>query len=252
VNAVADVARSAAVWSGVSDLVVHQVRHSLRDADVVVLPNGIDLGFWSATRSVSRARSSEGMTLVSTMRLHRKKRPLQLLRAFALAASRSNAAARLVIVGDGPERDALEREIGELGLREGRARVEMLGWADANQLRSIYANADGFVLPSTRESFGIAALEARAAGLPVIAMKTSGSGEFLRHDTNALLCADDADLTRSIARFMTDAQLRARLANGLADLDRYDWSAVLAQHEATYERATRRAAVAAGAVVASG
>lgn len=251
VNAVADVARSAAVWSGVSDLVVHQVRHSLGDADVVVLPNGIDLAYWRGTPSLSRARSSETITLVSAMRLHRKKRPLQLVRAFALAVSRSNAAARLVIVGDGPERDALEREIDELGLREGRAHVEMLGWADADRLRSTYADADGFVLPSTRESFGIAALEARAAGLPVIAMKASGSGEFLRHDTNALICADDAELMRSMVRFITDPPLRARLANGPADLDRYDWSAVLAQHEATYERAMKRAAVAAGAVVAS-
>lgn len=251
VNAVADFAKSAAVWSGVSDLVVHQVRHSLGDADVVVLPNGIDLGFWRATRSAPLARKSEAITLVSTMRLHRKKRPLQLLRAFALASSRSSSPARLLIVGDGPERAALQREIRELGLGEGRVRVEMPGWLDADRLRTIYADANGFVLASTRESFGIAALEARAAGLPVIAMEASGSGEFLRHETNALLCGDDADLMRSIARFMTDAQLRTRLAYGPTDLERYDWSAVLAQHEATYERAMRRAAVAAGAVVAS-
>lgn len=251
VNAVADVAKSAAVWSGVSDLVAGQVRHALGAADVVVLPNGIDLGFWRATRSASRTRQSEGITLVSTMRLQRKKRPLHLVRAFALAASRSGAAARLLIMGDGPERSALQREIRELGLGEGRARVEMLGWLDPDRLRSIYADANGFVLASTRESFGIAALEARAAGLPVIAMEASGSREFLRHETNALICGDDAELMRSIVRFMRDEQLRARLANGPTDLERYDWSAVLSQHEAAYERARKRAAVAAGAVAAS-
>lgn len=251
VNAVADVAKSAAVWSGVSDLVAGQVRHALGAADVVVLPNGIDLGFWRATRSASRAPQSEGITLVSTMRLRRKKRPRHLVRAFARAATRSGAAARLLIVGDGPARAALQREIRELGLGEGRARVEMLGWLDPDRLRSIYADANGFVLASTRESFGIAALEARAAGLPVIAMEASGSREFLRHETNALICGDDAELMQSIVRFMRDEQLRARLANGPTDLERYDWSAVLAQHEATYERARRRAAVAAGAVAAS-
>jgi glycosyltransferase involved in cell wall biosynthesis len=251
VNAVADVAKSAAVWSGVSDLVVHQVRHSLGEADVVALPNGIDLGFWRATRSPSGTRPSEGTTLVSTMRLHRKKRPLQLVRAFALAATRLSAPARLLIVGDGPERAVLQREIRELGLVEGRARVELLGWLDAHRLRAVYTDADGFVLPSTRESFGIAALEARAAGLPVIAMETSGSGEFLDHETNALICRDDAELMRAMVRFMSDAQLRRELAHGLTHLERYDWSAVLAQHEAAYVRAMRRAAVAAGAVVAS-
>jgi hypothetical protein len=54
-----------------------------------------------------------------------------------------------------------------------------------------------------------------------------------------------------MVRFMSDAQLRRELTHGLTHLERYDWSAVLAQHEAAYVRAMRRAAVAAGAVVAS-
>jgi glycosyltransferase involved in cell wall biosynthesis len=118
-------------------------------------------------------------------------------------------------------------------------------------LRTLYADADGFALASTRESFGIAALEARATGLPVIAMRASGSNEFLAHGINALVCNDDEELTQSIVRFMEDATLRSRLATGSIALERYDWNVVLAEHEATYHRATTRAAVAAGAVVGS-
>jgi glycosyltransferase involved in cell wall biosynthesis len=185
------------------------------------------------------------------MRLHRKKRPLQLLRAFAQAAARVSTPARLLIAGDGPELGALAREIRDRGLIDGRARAQLLGWLDRDALRELYAEADGFALASARESFGIAALEARAMGLPVITMRASGSNEFLSHDVNALLCEDDDHLTQSMARFLDEAPLRSKLAAGAVALDRYDWNAVLAEHETTYHRAMTRAAVAAGAVVGS-
>ena len=175
------------------------------------------------------------VTLISTMRLHRKKRPLQLLRAFAQAAQRAQSPARLVIIGDGPERSKLERLARDAGLR-----VELLGWRDREQLRLLYAGADGFVLPSIREAFGIAALEARVAGLPVIAMAASGSNEFLRQGQDALLCRDDEDLVRQITRFIEDASLRATLAQTPVALERYDWGAVIAAHEAAYQRVIKR------------
>ena len=249
-DAVARLSDSAVAWSGVSELVALQVRDALSDAHVSVLPNGIDLAFWTSARGARRA-STDATTLVSTMRLHRKKRPLQLLRAFAQAVARVNTPTRLLIVGDGPERAALAREIHHLGLTDGRARAELLGWLDRDALRALYAEADGFALASARESFGIAALEARATGLPVIAMRASGANEFLAHHINALICEDDEHLTQSMARFLEDASLRSKLAAGEVALDRYEWNAVLAEHEATYRRAMTRAALAAGAVVGS-
>jgi glycosyltransferase involved in cell wall biosynthesis len=253
VNAVAGLAQGATIWSGASELVAAQVRRALGVLDVVVLPNGIDLAFWRAPAARTEARQPGAVTLVATMRLHRKKRPRQLLRAFACAASRVRVAARLLIIGDGPERHSLEREIrgGELGLPGSGTRVELRGWLDADQLRSIYAKADGFVLPSRRESFGIAALEARAAGLPVIAMESSGSREFLAHGANALICKDDAELMQSIAHLVSDSELRSRLAKASTSLERYDWDAVVAEHEATYRRAMKRAAAVERAVGAS-
>jgi glycosyltransferase involved in cell wall biosynthesis len=252
VSAVTGLAESALLWTAVSDLVARQVRHAFGgETEISVLPNGIDLAFWRSTRAQPRQERQTTLTFVSAMRLQRKKRPLQLVRAFARAVARMSVETRLVILGEGPERPALQREIRCLGLSEGKCRVETPGWLDRERMRSAYAQADGFVLASTRESFGIAALEARAAGLPVIAMEDSGSGEFLRHRVNALICRDDEDLASAIARFTMDSELRAALANGPAELERYDWSAVSVQHEWAYERARTRAAVAAGAVVAS-
>ena len=239
-NAVAEFPVGSPTWTAVSAVVAGQVRRALNGVGVDVLPNGVNLGFWGDAGYRTTRTHNDAITLVSTMRLHRKKRPLQLLRAFALAARRVSARARLLVVGDGPERSIMEREIHELGIAGGRVSVEMLGWRDAEFLRLIYANADGFVLASKHEAFGIAALEARAAGLPVIAMAASGSREFLRDDVDALLCHDDADLIASIARFIADADLRSRLANAPVDLMRYDWTAVLDAHERAYECAITR------------
>ena len=244
VNMLAGLAKGDVSWTAVSELVAGQARDAFGGADVSVLPNGVDLGFWTSPSMPSPTRDG-CVTLISTMRLHRKKRPLELLRAFVQAAQRARSSARLVIIGDGPERAKLERLAHDAGVE-----VELAGWQDREQLRALYARADGFVLASIREAFGIAALEARAAGLPVIAMAASGSNEFLRHGQDALLCRDDEDLVRQIARFIGDASLRATLAQTPVALERYDWGAVIAAHETAYQRVMKRV-VSAELVAAS-
>jgi len=249
-NAIGRISESAVVWSAVSNLVAEQVRDALTRVDVTTLSNGIDLAFWK-TRLVERSTRRDTITFVSAMRLRAKKRPLELLRAFAHAAQRVECNTRLLIVGDGPERTAIEQAIVDFGLGDGRARVKLLGWLDRDGLRAIYGESDVFVLASLRESFGIAALEARAAGLPVIAMRASGSTEFLTHESNALLCRDDQDLSHAMSRMIDDAALRSRLGRSADSLERYDWNVVLGEHESAYRSATQRARSAATAVAAS-
>ena len=240
-SAVTPLASSRVAWSAVSGLVAGQAQWGLGGSvQVNVLPNGLDLAFWDAPPAPSPGR----VTLVTAMRLHRKKRGRQLLRAFEAAARRVALPVRLVIVGDGPERDALLADIAALGLRAGDATAEIRGWMSATELRRLYATCDGFVMASIHESFGIAALEARAAGLPVIARR-SGNAEFLEHDVNALLADDDAALIDAMAAFLRDPALRSRLAAGRAGLARFDWPAVIASHGREYERAMRLAAGAA-------
>ena len=226
--------RGRTVWSAVSALVARQVESAIPGVRVDALPNGVDLAFWGETRALRPVQMP--VTLVAALRLHRKKRPHALIRAFAAGVRDARVDAQLVLVGEGPEKKSLERAIAAAEVPHGST-ISLLDWRDAQELRSLYASATAFVLPSVREAFGIAALEARAAGLPVIAMTAAGSSEFLQHRSNALLCEDDLALRQAIATILSDRGLRDRLAGMDGTLDRYDWRNVIRAHERAYTRA---------------
>jgi glycosyltransferase involved in cell wall biosynthesis len=225
--------RDRIVLSAVSSVVAAQAVRWMPPpgAAVGILPNGIDVAFWRAT---GRAPATGELLFVSAMRLSRKKRALGLVRAFADAVRFVAGAPpiRLVIAGDGPDRDAVRRLAAELGVAE---RVELPGQLSREELRTLYGRAHAFVLPSERESFGIAALEARAAGLPVIAMMATGARDFIRQGVDGLLARDPRELSRFIAQMALDAPFRAYVASHNATLPPlYDWRDVAELHDRLY------------------
>ena len=224
------------ILTAVSSVVAAQAVRWMPGASIGVLPNAIDVAFW---RPGPPRDGAGDVHFVSAMRLSRKKRPLSLVRAFA-AATRFVAGAprmRLTIAGDGPDRGDVIRLAAELGVED---KVVLAGKLDRSALRALYAKADAFILPSERESFGIAALEARAAGLPVIAMLAGGARDFISAGTNGLLARDTAELATFISRMALDRPLRSYMAqrNRLAPAE-YDWSAVTTAHLALYDTAVR-------------
>jgi len=225
------------VLTAVSSVVAEQAARWIPGASVGVLPNGVDVAFWRGTS----APSADGeIVLATAMRLSRKKRPLRLIRAFASAVQfvAGTPTLRLLVAGAGPEAEPMRRLAAELGVGN---RVELLGQLSRGELRSLYGRAHGFVLPSERESFGLAALEARAAGLPVIAMQASGVRDFIRQGVEGLLARDEAELVRHLSRLALDAPFReyVRHRNALI-APQYDWSDVRALHLAMYAHAARR------------
>lgn len=158
----------------------------VEDSRIQVILNGIDLSAFENDINFSTVRRELFHTeafplIVSVGRLAIPKNFKKLLRAFALLVPEwSNA--QLYIFGEGPLRPQLEDMIHSLGL-SGRAHLPGV----SNRIPEILRAADLFVLPSIREGFGLAAVEAMAAGLPVVASDVNGLQEVIISPEHGLL-----------------------------------------------------------------
>jgi glycosyltransferase involved in cell wall biosynthesis len=202
--------------------------------EVLVLPNGIDPAEW---RIRPAPRPLEQVTVVGVMRLALRKRPVPLLRMLRRARHRLPAEVdlRAVIVGDGRQRARMERYLDRHGMA---GWVELPGRLSRGGIRAVFEQADLFVAPATLESFGIAALEARCSGLPVLARAGSGVGAFVVDGQDGLLASSDGDMVGGLVRLAGDPAERERMAmhsrNVPVDLG---WPAVLRRTDAAYAAA---------------
>jgi glycosyltransferase involved in cell wall biosynthesis len=115
----------------------------------------------------------------------------------------------LLLVGDGPERDTLERMVRELGLQQ---RVQLLGHRE--DVPELLSQFDTFVLPSLSEGMSNTLLEAMAAGVAVVASDVGGNREIIEPGRSGLLFPSDnlEAAAQALGRLVADADLRARLA----------------------------------------
>ena len=141
----------------------------------LVIPNGVDAAFWAPPPGGAR----DPNLVVAAGRLIGMKGFDLLLRAFADLGSGD---ARLVIAGEGPDRDALARDAAALGLG---ARVAFPGRLDADGLRRLFHRAGVFAMPSRREGMPLVLLEAMAAGLPAVAARVSGVAQVMTPEAGA-------------------------------------------------------------------
>ena len=239
VRAVADWDRSSIAWTTVSHAAARDMARILQPAtEVDVVPNAVDVEWWRA--GGGRTGSAGEVTVISVMRLAGRKRPFAFLGALErVRASVGDAVdLRAVIIGDGPLGPRLRAEIRGSGLADW---VTMTGMQTRAEIRARYRSADIYLSPAHHESFGIAALEARAAGLPVLAMETGGVGEFVEHGVEGLLCRDDDAIVAGLTTLVTDSALRTKIArNNAARPPIHDWPNTLAGFDEVYERARRR------------
>jgi glycosyltransferase involved in cell wall biosynthesis len=152
-----------------------ELRLATPDARVIYAP--VDQMFQARAdaerTAIRRALGVDGPLLLTVKRLHPVAGYEDLLKAFAIIASRLSGA-RLFIAGDGELRAALERQAETAGIA---SRVRFLGLVDNHDLPRYYAAADLFVLPSRLESWGTVMLEALACGARVVATATAGARE---------------------------------------------------------------------------
>ncbi len=155
--------------------------------------------------------------------------------AYLLDALAGLDGVQLLVVGDGPERAALEMRARSLGLDR---RVRFLGVRE--DALSILALADACALPSLYEGFGIVVLEAMALGVPVVASRAGGLPEVIRDGETGLLVppADPAALAAALRRVVLDRALSRRIADKARDAVRlsYDLPKMIDRVESLYDR----------------
>ena len=222
------------------------------DGVVNVLSNGIDIDRWgtsteqAATASSRGREAGDGVRLVSAMRLAARKRPMPLLRTVVRVRGLvpADTAFSLEILGDGPDRGRLERFVAAHDLG---GWVHLPGRVTRDELRERYAAADIYVAPAPLESFGIAALEARTVGLPVVGRWGSGVEEFVEDGLNGYLAAGDEAMAGCLARLVTNDELRGSMtAYNRGTPPKQSWARVLDDAEGEYRRAIALARSANG------
>jgi len=236
-------------WTAVSELAARPLRTLVGPrGEVDVLPNGVEPAEWSVSPVV---RDPREVVVVSVMRLESRKRPLALMRAVRRAHRRLPAGVRLrvVVVGEGPMRGRIERAVRRFGLA---GVVELPGRMDRAGIRELYRRGDLYVAPATLESFGIAALEARCAGLPVVARRRTGIADFIADGVEGLLVDDDRGLAQAVVDLAASPELRSRLTEyNRAHRAAAGWGDVLERCELAYKVASELSPVAVRRVPAT-
>ena len=246
------IARSAGVfrtvghlsrWAGrgvalnaVSRMAAARVSSAARGARVEVVPNGVDAGWWRPGAERTGGGARHPVHVVSAMRLVSRKRPLATLAVLRGARGLLDPTVplRATIVGAGPQRRRMERYLRTHGLDW----VELPGRVDKEELRRLHRSADVYLTTARLEAFGIAPLEARAAGVPVVAPRGTGVDDFVEDGVDGLLADSDEALAGALAHLAADDALRSRMrAHLLATPPAQDWSGVLAATLAEYHRA---------------
>lgn len=179
--------------------------------DIRVIPNFIDLDVYSPGRRRPELRrryaNDDERLLVHISNFRPVKRVLDAVRVFHRVAEKMPA--RMLFVGTGPDCSAAEDEVEKLGLKD---RVTFTGAVDG--VHELLACSDLMLLPSEVESFGLAALEAMACGVPVVSTRTGGLPEVVEHGVSGYLgdVGDVAGQAGAALEILADGAGYARMA----------------------------------------
>lgn len=241
--------------SAVSGMAAERVESILRPGQRVgVLPNGIDVEVWrrptprvvttevesEAPASVAtEAGSAVGagpIRIVAAQRMAPRKRPEALidalLRARTLVPER--IALQATVVGDGKLRQRLQERLD----RDGVDWISLPGRVTRDELRELHWASDVFVSAARLEAFGIAALEARTAGLALVVREGTGASDFVEEGVSGLSAGSDAALGDAVARLATDRALLERIQKHNTDVAPVqDWPRVVDLALGEYDRA---------------
>jgi 1,2-diacylglycerol 3-alpha-glucosyltransferase len=197
------------------------------DGPIRVIPNGIEPErFTAQTRSVTRQAlglPEHAVVGVFVGRVSAEKHVTYLLKAFATVAD-TRPMAHLLIVGDGPQSAECRRLAGELGVAN---RVTFAGEVDYGRIPDYLAMGDFFVSASVSEVHPLSFMEAAAAGLPLIGIRSPGVCDIVRHCHCGLLADNDSEFVDRLREMIDVApQIRQRMGRSAQRLSS-QWSAAV-------------------------
>ncbi|MBW4540253.1 MAG: glycosyltransferase [Myxacorys chilensis ATA2-1-KO14] len=140
--------------------------------------------------------------------------------------------ARLALVGDGPNRQALEKHFADTP-------TNFVGYLEGQELASAFASADAFVFPSRTETLGLVLLEAMAAGCPVVAARSGGIPDIVEDGVNGFLFdpKDEGGAIAATQYLLSQQEERETLRrNARQEAERWNWSAATKQLQQYYQR----------------
>lgn len=204
------------------------------DNKITVIPNFINIKEYEAIghgHKSRHARSGEKL-LVHISNFRKVKRVDDVLKIFAKV--RSEMQAKLILVGDGPERQRIETVSRQMNL--GQDVINLGKIADPKEILSI---ADLFLLPSETESFGLSALEALAMRVPVISTNSGGLPEVNTNGVTGFLSAvgDVDDMAANALKLLKDDNLMQQFRkNAFEHAKKFDIETILPQYIRIYEQ----------------
>lgn len=207
--------------------------------EIEVIPNFIDLQKFKKQKKdhFKKAICPNGESLVVHISNFRKvKRILDVIHVFANI--HKEIPSKLLMIGDGPERSGAETLCRELGISDS---VRFLGKLEA--VEEVLSVADLFLMPSEKESFGLAALEAMACEVPVISSNTGGLPELNVQGVTGFMSnvGDVDDMTRNALFVLDKNNLPKFRASALKRAQDFDISNILPLYEAYYEKVIEKA-----------
>lgn len=207
--------------------------------DIHVVPNFIDLekhlhSFTDCQREIMADKSECIITHISNMR--EVKQIPDVIKIFYNI--QKSLPAKLMMVGEGPEKEAAELLVEELGITNS---VIFVG--NSNEIDRILCFSDLFLLPSLTESFGLAALEAMASGVPVISTNTGGLPEVNEDGYSGYLSEVNAieDMSANAIKILSDVDTLNRFkANAKVQSQKFDLHNIVPMYERIYEETLKR------------
>jgi phosphatidylinositol alpha 1,6-mannosyltransferase len=225
-------ARCRRVYAPSDSIIAELAEHGIGNTEL--WSRGIDLARYSPSHrdpELRRRAGAEGQTPVVLMvsRLVKEKDMADLVRMDRILRQRGNIY-RLVLVGDGPMRAELERDLPD---------AFFAGHQSGDGLARWYASGDVFVFPSTTETFGNVVVEAQASGLPTVVVNRGGPPDLVQPGRTGFIARpnDPEDLALSVEKLLRDPDSRARMgAQARAAAAERDWAAINGRLLESYAR----------------